>query len=125
MTTTTRGRQSHAEWDTFLGKKQSRKITHNTWANRIGKEIHVVYHKTSVVIYKGDGRIELNSGGWKTATTKNRINRYSPAQVWQVTKKKGDDPTWYISHVSLNADGEFEDGIEFYEETQRKEVANG
>lgn len=37
----------------------------------------VVYHNTSVVKKKPDGSIELNTGGWRTATTKLRMNQAS------------------------------------------------
>jgi hypothetical protein len=35
----------------------------------------VVLHKTAVFKKYPDGIIELNSGGWRTVTTKNRINQ--------------------------------------------------
>lgn len=41
--------------------------------------IAVRYHDTDVVLYYADGRIELNSGGYKTFTTKSRINDFCRA----------------------------------------------
>ena len=38
---------------------------------------HYVYHKTSVVVRNADGSIRLDSGGWKTATTKLAMNQAS------------------------------------------------
>jgi len=37
---------------------------------------NVVYHETTVVKFK-NGKVILNSGGWRTATTKNRMNQVS------------------------------------------------
>lgn len=64
---------------------KGRKIQNNT---------HVVYaevegvpcvgirlHSTVVVAYLPDGTTVLNSGGWHTVTTQDRINTYSPALV--------------------------------------------
>lgn len=39
-------------------------------------------HNTDVVT-KGENFISLSSGGWRTATTKERINTFSPFKVWQ------------------------------------------
>ena len=49
-------------------------------------------HDTNVVEFHADGRILLNSGGWKTVTTKQRMNAclnefkvYSQKRVWYVS----------------------------------------
>lgn len=47
-------------------------------------------HNTDVVTKLPDGRYVLNSGGWRTVTTKERINRYAPVRVWS---HKGE---WYV-----------------------------
>ena len=49
-------------------------------------------HNTNIVMFLKDGRVVLNSGGWKTATTKERINRYLPdgVNLWQ---ERG---AWYV-----------------------------
>lgn len=58
--------------------------------------IVLVYHFTYVVTYYRDGRVLLDSGGWRTATTKARMNEYSPVSVhskrgkWIVTTRSGD-----------------------------------
>lgn len=48
-------------------------------------------HNTDVVTFLPNGKIELNSGGWRTATTKERINKFSPARLHQ------DKGVWYVS----------------------------
>ena len=52
--------------------------------------IAVRYHDTEIVVYYPDGRIELHSGGWRTASTKKNLNIYSPFHVYQ---EKG---VWYV-----------------------------
>jgi hypothetical protein len=63
----------------------------------------IVLHRTAVVTIHADGTYTLNSGTWRTVTTKDRINGYSPARIYQ---RKGE---WF-----LQADGgdvPFTDGI--------------
>lgn len=48
-------------------------------------------HATDVVTYRPDGSAELNSGGWRTVTTKERINTFSPARVYS------DKGRWYVA----------------------------
>lgn len=60
-------------------------------------DIAVSYHGTKVVTAHADGTFTLNSGGYRTPTTKDRINEYSPARVWQ---ERG---VWYLA--GRNQDG--------------------
>lgn len=39
-------------------------------------------HATVVVTFLPSGNVKLNSGGWTTVTTQDRINSFSPARVW-------------------------------------------
>ena len=39
-------------------------------------------HETDIIERHPDGRVVLNSGGWKTVTTKARLNEHSPYRVW-------------------------------------------
>ena len=61
------------------------RIDNNTWAQFAsnGRDIEIILHHTAVVIVRPDGNFEINSGGWQTLTTKNRINKFSPAVVFQ------------------------------------------
>jgi len=72
---------------------QSRKVGNNTYLQRIGENaIALRLHNTDVVTYYADGSIVLDSGGWKTPTTKDRINMGLPGG-WQVYQDKG---IWYL-----------------------------
>jgi hypothetical protein len=76
--------RSYEDADRFLGNKDTRQLAANTWVQRSPDEegkpklIVVVLHRTSIVSYFSDGRIMLNSGGYETATTKDRINKLLP-----------------------------------------------
>jgi len=62
----------------------SKKIGNNTYAERRepGK-IAIRLHKTDVVTYYEDGSIVLRNGGFRTPTTKDRINEHSPVRLSQ------------------------------------------
>lgn len=72
----------------------SRKLENNTYLQRRDNgDIAVMLHSTDVVTYKPTGETILNSGGWRTHTTKDRINRYLPGE-WYLSQEKG---VWYLS----------------------------
>lgn len=56
----------------------------------------VTYHKTQVVRRQIDGAIVLNSGGWRTVTTKNRMNQTSNQYYlgYSVYQKSGE---WFVN----------------------------
>ena len=64
----------------------------------------MLYHETDVVTFHADGRTVLNSGGWRTYTTKERLSNYGPCYVCQ---SKG---VWYCGEDSVP----FADGITFH-----------
>ena len=64
--------------------KTSRKIGNNTYAEILNDNtVAIKLHSTYVVKIRDDGTYTLNSGGWQTVTTKDRINQYSPVRVYQ------------------------------------------
>lgn len=82
-----------------------RKLTHNTWRETIDGEPAVRFHATVIVRRIREDIYELNSGGYRTATTKQRLNALlSPAmQVWQK------DFEWFVS--TQGSDIPFTDGM--------------
>jgi hypothetical protein len=77
---------------TRLGKRDSRKLENNTYLVRLSDScIGVMLHSTYVVRIYNDGTWTLHTGGWRSVTTKDRINTYSPARVYQ---QKGE---WYLA----------------------------
>lgn len=65
--------------------------------------VAVRYQSTDVVIFNPDETITLNSGGYRTLTTKARINEWSPARIWQA---KG---LWSVSAMPVAVP--FRDGM--------------
>ena len=64
--------------------RQERKIGNNTYAEiEHDRSISVNLHGTDVVRFYPNGLVKLNSGGWRTHTTKQRINKYSPVKIFQ------------------------------------------
>lgn len=74
----------------------SRKVANNTYAQRRDESsIAIKLHATDVVTHHRDGRIVLNTGGWHTVTTKQRMNDFTPRYV-QVFSDKG---RWMVAHL--------------------------
>jgi hypothetical protein len=76
-----------------LGKtnRGQRKVGNNTYAYiQADGSVAIELHGTNVVVIHPDDSVMLNSGGWQTVTTKDRINQYSPVRVYQR------DFTWYV-----------------------------
>ncbi len=54
-----------------------------TFMHRIDADtIAVQYHATDVVTYHRDGTYTICAGGWRSNTTRDRINTYSPARAY-------------------------------------------
>ena len=78
---------NHAEATKMvLGKRNrgQRKIGNNTYAYiEYDGRVSIELHGTKVVVFSPNGLVKLNSGGYRTHTTKKRINQYSPVKVYQ------------------------------------------
>jgi hypothetical protein len=83
--------------------KQQRKLHGRSTAlvRHDDQAISVRYHNTDIVTYRQNGDTVLNSGGYKTATTKARINEYASVRLYQ------NKSIWYINGelFPLHADG--------------------
>lgn len=92
--------------DKQLGDRDRRKVQNNTYLNRRGEDaIAVTLHATDVLTANSNGTVVLNSGGWHTMTTKDRINGWLPAG-WVLFQKDGD---WIVRGPYGSV--EFEDGM--------------
>ena len=100
----------------------SRKVNHNTYANRVDDQtIAVRLHATDVVLAHADGTVTLHDGGWLTVTTKARMNDQTrPANVWS---ERG---VWFVSSGRWGRDTSassyihrYFDGMRFDPETGR------
>lgn len=85
--------ENYQEAADYLGLKNERPAPYGsprgTTVTRLSDdEIAVQYHGTNVVTYHSNGFVVLNSRdatgkAWRSATTKSRLNDYSPATVIQ------------------------------------------
>ena len=93
---------NHATASAKLGTRASRKLANNTYLEkREDGSIAIRLHSTDVVTFRPDGSTVLNSGGWFTSTTKDRIGL-----AFRVSQHKG---RWT---VSVNGKGyPFADGM--------------
>lgn len=90
-----------------LAQTRKRKLANNTYLNpRDDGGFGIRLHSTDVVVYYPD-RIVLDSGGWKTVTTKDRINCFSPFRVWS---ERG---VWFVSNGRSGNPVPFADGLTY------------
>lgn len=59
--------------------------------NRADGSKVIRFHLTDIIVFNPDGSVTLNSGGWQTVTTKDRLNKYSGFGIFQ------DKGVWYVS----------------------------
>lgn len=78
---------NHAEAIKMVkGKRNTnrRKVGNNTYAEILhDNSVGIMLHNTYVVKIHEDNTYTLQTGGWQTVTTKDRINQYSPVRVYQ------------------------------------------
>lgn len=80
--------------------KKSKPLQNNTRAElRDNGNVAIKLHDTDVVTVSPDNVYTLNSGGWQTVTTKDRINAYAPVSITQRNY------IWYMGDGSLFYDG--------------------
>ena len=81
---------------------RSKFIANNTvkYTLKDGTQIIRLY-KTDIITFHTDGMIELNTGGYYTRTTKDRLNRFQPFNIHQKNY------VWYVESENLP----FYDGI--------------
>lgn len=85
-----------------IDSEKSRIVANNTIEYFKNGNRNIRLHDTDIISFFEDGSYILNSGGWRTHTTKERINRFVPGL--RLHQEKG---IWYVN-------GEvFYDGIHF------------
>lgn len=99
---------TYAQFDSQLSGRnaQRRKLGNNTYAERRGDSIAIRLHATDILTFHPDGRIVAQTGGWKTLTTKDRLNSYLPVYISQ---RQG---RWFVGSNGKTV--EFADGITFH-----------
>ena len=100
--------EAHKLWN----ESRKRKLGNNTYLvecmpdSESGKPIYgIKLHQTVVVRYYPNGMLALDSGGWLTVTTKQRMNAFTPHSVHIHQKNR----EWFV--CSPDYDGGFYDGL--------------
>ncbi len=79
----------------FLGGRGSRKVAHNTYVEGLGEAVvGLRLHRTVVVRLFAGGSVALDSGGYRTVTTKDRINAVLHPNGWNVFQE---DHVWRVT----------------------------
>lgn len=72
-----------AKLKTARSEDAGKPLDNNTRIFQRGDDIAIQFWHTDILTFKKNGDIVLDSGGWKTMTTKARISDYSPCQIFQ------------------------------------------
>lgn len=87
----------------------AKKIDNNTVRyQRADGSTVIRLHRTDIITHRVDGCCVLNSGGWRTSTTRNRLQAYAPAGI-RVFQRKGE---WFICKA-----GDWDNAIPFEDGT--------
>lgn len=112
--------ETYQEAAEYLGKKDERPVPYGspraTVVRRLDEDtIGIVYHGTPVVVYHANGFTHLNTKDdsgkrWTSATTKTRINDYSPSAVIQRDKEwflmdKHNERVPFVDGITIGKDG--------------------
>ena len=66
----------------MLNGRKRRKLANNTYASLWDDgTVGILYHETYVLLYRPNGDVEYQSGGWLTYTTKDRLNSFGAENV--------------------------------------------
>lgn len=99
--------------------RRGKPIANNTYVVRSGDaDLAIRLHQTDVVTFHVNGTITLDTGGWHTVTTKDRMNTYLPGDL-RVYSDRG---SWflyrhgeklgpYFDGMTITADGEILNGV--------------
>ena len=83
----------------MLGTRDTKKLARNTWLRAEDGNMVVKFWDTDIITIDPQDIYTLDSGGYHTATTKERLNDLTPARIWQ------DRGLWYVANKVPFADG--------------------
>jgi hypothetical protein len=109
--------QDHETARRFLGNAADRTLGHNTRvslcpAGIAEGSIAVWFHRTAIIRYYQDGGFRLDSGGWRTVTTADRLRQLLPPG-FRLESREG---SWIIvdhrpTHRNPDREAWFTDGM--------------
>lgn len=116
-----------------IGNRVSKSVARATKLQLRSEEHEIYalkYHHTDVVTYSPEG-MTLESGGWRTTTTKERMNRFSHANIWTrnwlwyvddsrpLSKARPYSSRLYFDGMQISWEGEFLNPLSRMEEDHR------
>lgn len=100
----------------FRNQEKGKLIQRNTRLYRESdEEIRLKLHQTDIIIFTPH-IITLNTGGWYSRTTKDRMNTY--LKDWHVYQHKHE---WYVTHIPTQTTLDYENNMEL---TNLPSIAN-
>lgn len=76
-----------------------RKLQNNTYLERLGEgEIGLLLHNTYIARFMSDGSVILDTGGWRTVTTKDRFSWVSQWRVFSAKQHRRAESHWWLSY---------------------------
>lgn len=105
----------------FLDGRQEKKLGHNTIVHMIRvmdspeDQVAVKYHGTNIIRIDTENVVTLNTNGWTTNTTKDRLNQFLRCRGAYIFQEKG---TWY--YKNQNGKYPYEDGMQILPDGQVK-----
>lgn len=82
--------RTHPHALALLNGRATRKLANNTYARKLDNGgVAVKLHATDVLTFNPDGSVTVTTGGYKTPTTKDRINGFLPHGFPRVYQAKG------------------------------------
>jgi hypothetical protein len=98
-------REARRLLETAKDRRDGKPIANNTRIFDRGDHLAIRLHDTDIIELFSNGTYRLNSRGWRTYITKERINRFAPVRLWQ------DHFEWYLTVPPSSEILEFEDGM--------------
>ena len=97
---------AYNEASEHLGNRLTCKIDHNTYLSRvfIGR-VSVLFYGHPIIFYWHNGEIDVSACGYRTYTTKDRLNKFLPPGFSVYQRKH----QWYLSRAYMPR--EFWDGM--------------
>jgi hypothetical protein len=106
-----------------IKNRESKKLANNTYLHKIAGGLALKLHQTDIIEFYPE-YVVLNTGGWFTHTTKERLNAYSPVFIHQKNSNwyiggYEDSTSLYYDGIKIDYTGRILSGIKAPEKTEK------
>ena len=118
-------------WSTVRNPSKGKPLGNNTRLYKNGSEFFITLHNNIIITVFPDDSQVLDSCGWKTVTTKERLNKWALTETYTIpgTSQKLNryylfqrNFDWYIRDIKLNTIRRFFDGMVLVNETSNTRI---